>query len=85
MFVQGCARLSSGNPKAAHVERLSLKSTEEIEQGAMPRRVEKAALIMLAVNFDKLVSDLTKQTDADGLVVHESARTTVFRLQAAKD
>ena len=57
---------------------------ERVEQRAMRRRVEQAALLALALDLDEAVAELAQQPDAGRLVVDEGAAAAVGRHQPAQ-
>jgi hypothetical protein len=61
------------------------QSAERIEQVAMPARIEQAAIVMLAVDFDEAAAKLAEQRDRHRLVVDESAPRAVGGNPAAED
>jgi hypothetical protein len=58
---------------------------EGIEQAAVLVLVDQRAIVVLAVDFDQLRTDLAQQRGADRLIVGKGAGAPVRRLDAAQD
>ena len=58
---------------------------EGVEHVAVRRRVEQAALLALALDFDQAVAELAQQGDAGRLVVDKGAAAPVGAERAAHD
>ena len=57
---------------------------EGVEQRAVRRRVEQAALLALALDLDQAVAELAQQADARRLIVDKGAAAAVGAQQAAQ-
>ncbi len=60
-------------------------AAERIQQNAMCGRVEQAAIVSLAVDFDKHASDLARELEADGRIVDKGAAAAIGGHRPAQD
>src|SRR3546814_9680974 len=54
-----------------------------VEQRAMPRRREQAAVVVLAVDLDQMAADLAQQRSRAGLIVQKGAAAAIGLQHAA--
>ena len=72
-------------PQPCHVGGVAFDAAIGVEQSAMGRRVDKGALVVLAVDFHQRRAERAQHLDADRLVVDEGAGAAVGELHAPHD
>src|SRR5690606_4466550 len=82
---EGEPRFRRRVPEPAHLGGSGIEPTETVEKRPMARWIEKSALVMLPVNFDKRIAHLPEKADAHRLIVDEGPRAPVLGLHAAKN
>jgi hypothetical protein len=77
--------LAKPTRRPADGPKLRLKAAEGVEDGAVARRIDESAVVVLAVDLDRSRSDRAQELDAYGLVVDEGPGAAVGELDPAQN
>ena len=85
VLLQGTIGIAPDLVKPADLLRLIRKAGKCIEKNAMRVRIDKCTIVMLAMNLDKKLPDLTHELNAERLIVDEGLGPAIGRLDASEN